>query len=211
MVDLRKDGGGRRPSPIGSTMGQGEPQGCGRAVLAIVIIAVLACLAYLAVRALSRETPALAVKAGPVASAPVVKPRPPVTPAVDENATWTRLAWYWKFDPRKDERLLTRVVDQYGCAWWMEIGAKVSGYKYRTLETFRNRAYRADGIPDCPKDQMPKPNVAFLSDTELKAAESDLDDMTIVSRTTVKAGDRELIAYYREKRDEAARLGSRGY
>lgn len=148
-------------------------------------------------------------KAAPVAPRPAVaapaaaiaapSSGPVVSPPADE--TWTRLQWYEKFDPKKVDVLLTRVEDQHGCHWWMEIGAKVSGYKYRTLATYRHRSYRPDGYPDCPADAMPLPTTKFLTKAEM--ADVDLSKVTLVSRKTVKAGDPQLVAYYRVKRDRA--------
>lgn len=126
------------------------------------------------------------------------------------NETWTRIAWYWKYDPKKSDYALTKVTDQFGCAWWVEIGNHLTTVRpIISYSSYRHRAYDAKGLPECPKSEMPEPNVAYLTNEELK--EADIQAMTIVSRTTVKAGDPGLVAYYRERRDEAARETANDY
>ena len=203
MVDLRKGGGGWTKGSGMRSHGTGGPF-----VPLIVMLVIVAATGLWVLNLFFGERDAQAAPRTVVA-APVQPRARPVAATLTDNGTWTRIAWYWRFDPRKDDRYLTRVVDQYGCAWWMEIGARVSGYKYRTMESFRNRAYRDDGYPDCPKSEMPKPNVAYFTDAELK--EADIDQMGIVSRTTVRAKDPGLVAYYRARRDEAAKRAASGY
>lgn len=134
----------------------------------------------------------------------------PQTIPTPSAATWTRISWYWKYDPRASDYELTKVTDQFGCKWWVEIGNHLAMTRpIMYYESYRHRAYDAHGLPDCPKSAMPDPHVAYLTDQELKDA--DLEDMTIVSRTTVGAGDPGLVSYYRERRDEAAAKTSDQY
>lgn len=196
MVDLRKNGGVSRMGGGGGSWGPVAP-----IIVALVAVAVAG---LLMLNALFGERKAETAQVGPAPTAVRARPAAPTPVAVpaEEVTSWTRLEWYWKYDPRKEDRYLGRIVDQYGCAWWMEIGARVSGYKSRTLESYRHRAFQADGLPDCPKSEMPKPEITYLTDAEMKDA--DIDEMTIVSRSTVKAGDPDLVAYFRARRDAAA-------
>jgi len=205
MVDLRKGGGW---SGGGGSRGSGGSGGPFLPIIVALVVVLGAMMWTFNLFYADREDEPVRETAPRAAVAAVAPPAPnQALPPAD--GSWTRLEWYWKYDPKKEDRYLTRVVDQYGCAWWMEIGATVSGYKTRTLSSYRTRAMRADGIPDCPKSEMPKPKVAYLTDAELEDA--DVDDMTIVSRTKVKAGDPGLVRYYRERRDEAARAAQSRY
>lgn len=177
-MDLRKSGD--RPVANGNG-GAGLPS----AIIAVGVILAL-CACWLVFFLTGHRDPA-----GPAAA----QTTPPAHVAQAQTAMptgpYVRIEWYEPFDPKKSDEIFGHVQDQYGCWWWDELGNHNWTHSYR--------AYK-DGKPDCPADAMPDPLVEYMPQDKA----NDLrDDITVVSKTVVDAGDPKLVAWYRERRDEA--------